>query len=170
VQVPALGGDASLARALDAARDGPGHEALRKRLGAQALMVIAVSSRPDGVELAPHYVGSLPSADRPPLRAGPSFHERAAVVRVVVADFLEQVARVANEREPLTSRDVQGLGPPPGQPVDQPSSKPWYRRAWVWSVLGVALAAGVTGGVLIARSQHDAQSAADRDASLTLEF
>ena len=165
VDVPVLAADPELVRALGGARDAAGREALRRVLGADALMVLEVASGPEGLLLTPHALGGSPSQGRQPVQVGAGLAERASTMRMVMADFLEQVARRAHEQERLASH----ASPQRETRADARSGAAWYRRAWVWTVVGVALAAGVTGTVLLVRAQDDAPPADDR-ASLTLQF
>jgi len=63
----------------------------------------------------------------------------------------EEKARAEAPREPV-------VVPPPQTPVDGPpvEKKPVYRKGWFWAVIGVgvlAVAGGVTAGVLLSRPQ-----------------
>lgn len=46
------------------------------------------------------------------------------------------------------------ITPPIGPRIDEPPKKPWFRRAWVWSVLGVLVVGAVVTGAVVG-TRHD---------------
>lgn len=71
-----------------------------------------------------------------------------------------------------TAGPVQNAAPPniliatPRHDSDEPSKKPFWKRAWFWTTVGVVVAAGVTTGVLLAT--RDVQSPHRTDADLNV--
>jgi hypothetical protein len=70
-------------------------------------------------------------------------------------DVAEGVAAVLGDTEhegDATALDEQWpsvIEPKPTDPPPPPEKKPWYRRAWVWVLIGGVVAGGVTAGVVL---------------------
>jgi hypothetical protein len=160
---------AELVPLLAQAGDAVQAESLQHALGVDALAVLRVGS--DGVGLLA--VGAVEAgAEQRTLPADVA--ARAQTARSLVAVFLEHVAaRVhADERraEPVP------LAKTPFFPVEEaPKSeppKPWFKRGWVWAVIGGVVLAGAGAGVAIAvaKKPSGADGHEPDGASLTLEF
>jgi hypothetical protein len=147
---------------------------LQQALGVDALAVLRVGSDASGVQgvqlLA---VGAVePVEDARPLPSDVA--QRAQTVRSLVAVFLERVARRihADERR----LEPEPLAKTPFFPVEQPPApapaRAWYKRGWVWAVVGGVVLAGVGAGVAIAVAKKPSGADGDQPdgASLTLEF
>lgn len=73
------------------------------------------------------------------------------------ATFDEGIARVAS-REPWPEPEPElGLTPEGTQPGDRGTDKPkpWYKRAWVWVIVGAVVVGGVTTGAVLGTRDAD---------------
>jgi hypothetical protein len=81
----------------------------------------------------------------------------------VVAGFDADVTAIASARpwpEPV-ARVAPGTGK-----ADVPAKKPWYKRAWVWSLIGGLVVAGVVTGAVVGTRDRDGGLAVDSDSFL----
>jgi tetratricopeptide (TPR) repeat protein len=100
------------------------------------------------------------------LRSKPDTSNRTEVEQRI--QDMEQVAQQAEARKPPTNIEPPRVAPPPAEPAhvevapavtpvaDEP--RPWYKRAWVWGVVGGAAAAvalAVVLGVVLGGSPSD---------------
>jgi len=101
----------------------------------------------------------------------PWFGDRASIadgaatglgIGVAVA-FDDDVALIASARPWPQPRVATGPTPKPDAP---PPKKPWYRRAWVWSLVGGVVAAGVVTGAVLGTRREDDGLAVDADSFL----
>ncbi|HET6582451.1 MAG TPA: hypothetical protein VFG69_03365, partial [Nannocystaceae bacterium] len=81
----------------------------------------------------------------------------------VVAGFAGDVAAIASARPwpkpAMTVATTKGKDTPPAK-------KPWYRRAWVWSLVGGLVVAGVVTGAVVGTRRADGGVAVDSDSFL----
>ena len=126
------------------------------------LAVLTVWHAPSGLTVELATDGTVAGAPLPARRVEPALRAEAAAMRALMAEFLEQVARRVHARAEA-SQDPRGDAQPGRE-------KPWYRRPWLWTVLGVAVVGGATATALVMRSRAGQGSSADEGASLTLEF
>jgi hypothetical protein len=159
----------SLAAALAQAGSPEQGRALARRLDVDALALVRVTSAGAGrltLSLA-HGSELLTRVAEPGLRS------RSRAVHALLAEFIERslVRPVAPLADTARSQPQPVLAAPTRADAtpSQLGVKPWYRRAWVWTLVGVAVASGATATVLLVRRDSE-QSAPEPGGSLTLEF
>ena len=81
----------------------------------------------------------------------------------VVAGFDGDVAAIASARP--WPEPVARVAPTTGK-TDTPPKKPWYKRAWVWSLIGGLVVAGVVTGAVVGTRQQGGGVAVDSDSFL----
>jgi hypothetical protein len=179
VELGELPDSAALLDLFEHAGRSEGARALAQELGVQSLAVIEVQAGEGEGELALTMRGFDGTSGRQEAvfsRAiGPDFVERARSLRGLVAAWLDrtlssQRARVRPAPVAVGGAAAGGvLDPAPG-PQASEARPAWYRRWWVWALVGGATAAGVTAAVLTTRDSGAASPLPDERGSLTLEF
>lgn len=81
----------------------------------------------------------------------------------VVAGFDADVVAIASAR-PWPKPAEVGTAPT-GKP-DVPPKKPWYKRAWIWTIVGGVIVAGVVTGAVLGTRAQDSGVAVDADSFL----
>jgi hypothetical protein len=81
----------------------------------------------------------------------------------VVAGFDADVVAIASARPWPKPAEVTTTTP--GK-VDTPPKKPWYKRAWIWTIIGGVVVAGVVTGAVLGTRAQDGGVGVDADSFL----
>ena len=81
----------------------------------------------------------------------------------VVAGFDADVVAIASARP--WPKPAEATVARPGKP-DVPPKKPWYKRAWIWTIVGGVVVAGVVTGAVLGTRAQDGGVAVDSDSFL----
>lgn len=135
-------------------------DALAKLLGVRRVVWLAIGAQGSQgtLQLATHEVGGKGAHLRRALTSGKLTSEVAQQLVTLLSPAKPTSAPtrvVVIEKQPAglpsqpTSRSL--LAPP----VAKAAGTPWYKKWWVWTIVGVAVAGGVTAAVLATREHHD---------------
>jgi hypothetical protein len=167
--------DAELAQLLGQAGDAAQAARLRELLEVDALAVLVVGASEAGapaVRLTA--VGKVqPVDERRPIPD--DVGQRAQTARSLMAVFLERVAAHVHAGEGAPPAPV-ARAPlfPTEEAPPEPAARPWYKRGWVWGVIGGAVLAGAGAGLAVALTRGGGGGGGGPEpqegATLTLEF
>jgi hypothetical protein len=162
-----------------------GAQALAQQLGVSALAVIEVRRGvgPGELELTLRSFDGRSGRKQVELsrNLASDLVERSRGVRGLVAAWLDGVPRTAGGGAPALATgprtaperaNTPASAPGPSERREDAEARPaWYRRWWVWALVGGAVAAGgVTAGVLLSRDHGGSAAPNHDDSSVTLEF
>lgn len=136
-------------------------DALAKLLGVRRVVWLAIGAQGSqgSLQLATHEVGGKGTHLRRALTSGKLTSEVAQQLVTLLSPAKPASAPtrvVVIEKQPTSLPTSQptsrSLLPPP---VAKAAGTPWYKKWWVWTLVGVAVAGGVTAAVLATREHHD---------------
>jgi tetratricopeptide (TPR) repeat protein len=97
------------------------------------------------IEALEGYLAALPNA--------PNYDE--VENRVAALKRVRDQQQAAPTPLPAVTLEPESAAQPVSTPVDEAEAKPWFKKWWVWTTVGVIVAGGVTTAVLLTRGEPE---------------